>query len=453
MPRQIIHRRDLLKAGVGAALAGAGLTIGGSRAGAEPEQEESPKPQASPGSRLNIAIIGAGGQGAPNLRGVSRDPGVQIVAICDVDEVRATNAFEKFPDAKKFTDFRRMYDAMGKEIDAVVISTPDHTHFHPAYRAIEMGKHVYLEKPMAHTVWEVRRLTDLAAQKKVATQLGVQRHTLPSIHRAVEMVQSGAIGAVREVHAWVGSNRGRGMVPVPTDTPPVPPTLQWDEWLGPAAERPYHPTYAPYGWRFWWDFGTGESGNWGCHILDIPYWALNLKYPVRVDNNAQFGTPPHPQTTPLLMHVTYGFPAEGQRPAMRLHWYHGTPPILKERGLTEQAKGMNNLFIGEKGMLLAGFSRVALLPEEDFKDYKAPEPFIPKSPGFHREWLDACRGGKPATCHFDYSGPMTETVLLGNAAFRAGSGGFDWDAKKLQAKGNDKAQGYIRREYRRGWEV
>lgn len=452
-----IHRRDLLKAGAGAALAAAGLAADATRVLARGREQGHQPPQSSPpppGSRLNIAIIGAGGQGAPNIRGVTRDPGVNIVAICDVDDVRAKDAYARFPQARKFTDFRRMYDAMEREIDAVVISTPDHTHFHPAYRAIEMGKHVYLEKPMAHDVREVRRLTELAAKKNVATQLGVQRHTLPSVHQAVHLIQAGVIGSVREVHSWVGSSAGRGMVPIPADTPPVPAHLDWDLWLGPAEPRPYHPTYAPYGWRFWWDFGTGESGNWGCHILDIPYWALNLKYPVRVDSNTEFGAPPHPETTPLKMHVTYIFPAEGKRAAFRLHWYHGTPPILKERGLTEPARGMNNLFIGGEGMLLAGFSRVMLMPGAEAK----PEPSgaleltIPKSPGFHKEWLDACRGGKPATCHFGYTGPMTETVLLGNAAYRAG-GGFDWDAKTLNATGNEEAGQYIRAEYRKGWEL
>lgn len=442
MPQKL-HRRDLLKAG---ALAGTTLALGG----------EGRVRAQSANSKLNIAIIGPGGQGVPNLKAVAADANVTIVAICDVDDARAGDAYAKFPQARKFYDFRKMYDEMGRDIDAVVISTPDHTHFHPAYRAIEMGKHVYLEKPMAHTVWEVRQLTDLAARKGVATQLGVQRHTLPAIHRAVELVQSGAIGPVREVHAWIGSNAGRGMVPIPTDTPPVPEHLHWDLWLGPAAERPYNPAYVPYKWRFWWDFGTGETGNWGCHILDIPFWALGLKYPVRVDTEGipADSDPPHPETTPLKMHAVYTFPAEGTRTAMRLHWYHGTPSLLKEKGLTgAQTKGMNNLFIGDKGMLLAGFNRVLLLPEEDFKDFKAPEPFLPKSPGFHREWLDACRGGKPATCHFGYSGPMTETVLLGNVAFRAGGDGFVWDARNLKTAGNPKAEALIRSDYRKGWEV
>jgi predicted dehydrogenase len=440
MPQKVIHRRDLLK---GAVATGATLALESvSRAQA---------PNAN--SHLNIAIIGPGGQGKANLNAVAKDKDVQIVAICDVDDERAGDAYTRFPQAKKYYDFRQMFDEMEKQIDAVVISTPDHTHFHPAYRALSMGKHVYLEKPMAHSVWEVRQLTDLAAKKGVATQLGVQRHTLPAIHRAVELIQAGAIGNILEVHSWITGNRG--MPPAPADAP-IPSTLKWDLWLGPAEERSYSPDFVPYKWRFWWDFGTGETGNWGCHILDIPYWALGLKYPVRVD--AGGAGKPDPKTTPTGMHVTYIFPKEGNRNAFRLHWYHGTPAILKDRGIAD-ARGMNNLFIGSEGMLLCGFERWKLLPEADFKDYKAPTPTIPNSPGFHKEWLDACRGGKPATCHFGYSGPMTETVLLGNVAYRAGwgetepHGGFDWDAKSLKFSGNDKAVAYLKSPFRKGWEV
>jgi predicted dehydrogenase len=432
---QTIHRRDVIK---GAVATGATLALG------------TPLRAQNTNSRLSIAIIGPGGQGNANLRAVSRDPNVDIVAICDVDDERAGDAYTRFPKARKFYDFRKMYDEMEKQIDAVVISTPDHTHFHPAYRALQMGKHVYLEKPLAHTVREVRELTDLAARKKVATQLGVQRHTLPAIHRSVELIQAGAIGNVREVYSWVGGNRG--MPPIPSGTPPVPSHLQWDLWLGPAESRPYHPDFVPYKWRFWWDFGTGETGNWACHILDIPFWALGLKYPVRVD--AEPGGENDSKRTPTAMRTVFNFPAEGKRPALRLFWSHGAPAILKEQNIS--AQGMNNLFVGSEGMLLCGFDRWKLLPEDRFTGYKAPDPTIPKSPGFHKEWLDACRGGKPATCAFDYSGPLTETGLLGNVAFRAaegGAGGFDWDAKNLKPTGSSKAEQYLKSPYRKGWEV
>ena len=333
---------------------------------------------------------------------------------------------------------------MGSKLDAVVIATPDHTHFHPAYIAMQLGLHVYLEKPMAHNVWQVRKLTDTAREKKLATQLGVQRHTIANMSRVVELVRSGAIGAVKEVHSWIGS--GRGMPDIPTDQPPVPAGLDYDLWVGPAAFRPYHPSFCPYGWRFWWNYGTGEAGNWGCHILDIPFWALELKYPTRVEVVGAHEA--DAERTPKSMHVKLDFPARGDRPPVALHWYQGTPPILKERGIP--GKG-NTLFIGEKGMLLCDFSSRTLLPAKDFAGFKPPEPFLPKQEEFRGQWVEACKGGAPASCNFDYTGPMTETVLLGNVAYRAGS--FDWDAETLTAKGNDKAQALLREPCRKGWEI
>ena len=419
---QELNRRELL---VGAA----GLALGAAEAKAKVQP---------PSSRVNIAVIGIGGQGGFSIKELAKlQPTTNFVALCDVDDERAGKAYEQFPNAKKFYDWREMFDKMGKDIDAVVIATPDHTHFHPARQAILMGKHVYLEKPMAHSVWEVRELTKLAAEKKVATQLGVQRHTLPAIHKAVEIVQSGLIGKVTEVHSWIGSNRG--MVPVPTDTPPVPSTLKYDLWLGPGPQRPYTAEIVPYKWRFFWDYGTGEAGNWGCHILDIPFWALGLTYPTRV--NFHDGDPLHAVTTPTKFHVSFQYEKD-----ITLHWYQGTPAILKEKGL--DPKGMNNLFIGEKGMLLCGFDKAELIGIDPATPTSVK---LTKSPGFHKEWIEAIQGGKPATCHFGYSGPMTETVLLGNVAFRAQEG-FDWDAKSLKAS-SMKATALLRPKFPKGWTV
>ena len=395
--------------------------------------------------KMNIAVIGVGGRGAANLNGV-RKQNQNIVALCDVDDKRAGSAYSQFPKAKKFHDYRRMFDKMQAGIDAVVISTPDHTHYHPSMAALQLNKHLYLEKPMAHSVAEVRALTKMAAKQKVATQLGVQRHTIPNVHRVVELIKTGAIGKVKEVHSWIGGTRG--MPQVPTTKPEVPPHLKWNLWLGPRKERAYHKTYAPYGWRFWWDFGTGETGNWGCHILDIPFWALDLKYPTKVGGS---GPKVHAQTTPKQMKTWFEFPAKGQRPAVKLYWYHANkgPDILRKLGLS--AGGNNTLFIGSDGMLLCGFSQRKLLPETQFEGFTAPKPFIPRSPGFYREWIAACQGGKPATCDFAYSGPMTETVLLGNVAYRT-QDEFKWDAKKLTAT-NATAQDLIHSEYRSGWKV
>lgn len=394
-----------------------------------------------PNERLNIACIGVGGRGAANVGGVKNE---NIVAMVDVDEVRAGKSFEQFPRARRYADFRIMLDEIGKDLDAVVISTPDHSHFHPAYAAMQLGLHLYLEKPMAHNVWETRTLTEYAKKEKLATQLGVQRHTIGNMHRVVELIQSGAIGNVSEVHSWIGGSRG--MPPVPTDKPDVPESLNYDLWLGPAQYRPYHPSFCPYGWRFWWDFGTGETGNFGCHILDIPFWSLGLKYPTRVDAS---GPAVDAERTPKSMHCVYQFSTSNQKSPVELHWYHGTPAILKEKGLPE--KGNNTLFIGDKGMLLCGFGQRKLLPEESFKDFTPPDQSIPDSPGFHKEWIAACKGGDAATCDFEYSGPLTETVLLGNVAYRAG--GFDWDAKGLTTGDNKNAQALIKESYRPGWEI
>ncbi|MGI9472301.1 MAG: Gfo/Idh/MocA family protein [Rubripirellula sp.] len=395
----------------------------------------------SPSEKLNLACVGVGGRGASNVSGVQ---GQNLVAFVDVDEKRASATYGKHPETRCFTDYRKMLDELGGKLDGVVISTPDHTHFHPAYAAMQLGLNVYLEKPLAHNVWETRTLTDYAKQNGLATQLGAQRHALENMHRVVELVQSGAIGKVEEVHSWVGSSRG--MPEVPKEEPSPPASLDYELWVGPAPYRPYHPSFCPYGWRFWWDYGTGETGNWGCHILDIPFWSLGLRYPKKVSAS---GPNVDAERTPKSMHVVYEFPESNQGSSVDLHWYQGNPPILKERGLA--GKGNNTLFIGDKGMLLCGFSQRKLLPEEQFASFSAPDPFIADSPGFHKEWIAACKGGDPATCNFDYSGPLAETVLLGNVAYR--SGGFDWDSANLKTGDNQAAQSLIREAYRPGWEI
>ncbi len=431
---QGIRRRELLRS---TAALGVGFWLGTERSSARP---------LPPSEKLNVACIGVGGRGGANLQGVA---GENVVALCDVDDAMAAKAFEAHPQARRFRDFRRMLDAMEGEIDAVVVSTPDHTHFHPAMMAMRRGLHCYCEKPMAHSAWEVRRMCETAAETEVATQLGVQRHTIANVHRVVELIRGGAIGEVREVHSWIDS--ARGMPEPPTGFPEPPETLDWDLWVGPAAMRPYSPAYAPYKWRFWWDFGTGETGNWGCHILDIPFWALGLGHPTRIDAE---GPEVDPQRTPTSMSTRLRFAADGDRPAVSLHWYQapGGPPVLKQKGL--DGAGANNLFIGSEGMLLCGFNSRKLLPEEKFEGYRAPtEGTIPDSPGFIAEWLSACKGGPPATCDFTgQAGILAEAVILANTAYQAGDG-FDWDAASLTASGNPAAQRLIRAPYREGWDI
>ncbi|MFM7243782.1 MAG: Gfo/Idh/MocA family protein [Planctomycetaceae bacterium] len=408
-----------------------------------------------PSERLNVAAIGIGGRGESNLAGMK---GQNVVALCDVDEARAAKAFAAHPTARRFTDFRRLFDACEKQIDGVVISTPDHTHFHPAWWAIERDKHLYLEKPLAHEVQEVRRLCDAATQRGLATQLGSQRHTLPGLRAGVELVKAGTIGAVTEVHSWIASDRG---MPKPLGPVTVAPsTLDWDLWLGPVPERPYRPGLAPYDWRFWWEFGTGEAGNWGCHILDIPFWALELGHPIRV---AGGGPEPDPHRTPTSLVSRLDFPVRTSAsgmvlPAVSLHWYQGRPPILDQRGLDLPGKDgkrashdKNTLFIGTDGMLLCGFNGWQLLPAAEFVELKKPPQTLRPSPGFYREWFDACRGGPTATCHFGYAGPLAESVLLVNIAYRV-RGEFAWDAAALTS-GRADVDSLLAREYRAGWQV
>ncbi|MBD3672523.1 MAG: Gfo/Idh/MocA family oxidoreductase [Planctomycetaceae bacterium] len=427
---QHISRRDALK--TTAAAAGSAMWFATSPRSARAER--------SANEKLNLACIGVGGRGAANVGGTS---GENFVAFCDVDTSRAGKTLEKYPGVKLYADFRKMLDEVENDIDGVVISTPDHTHFHPAMMALEMGKHVYCEKPMAHSVWEVREMTKKAKEKGVATQLGVQRHVLNSIHKSVDIIKAGAIGKVTDVYSWMGGSRG--MPPIPQDKPAVPDHLDWDLWIGPAAMRPYHPSICPYGWRFWWDYGTGETGNFGCHILDIPFWALDLKYPSTVSAS---GPPVHELTTPKSMETKFFFPEQN----VNLYWSHTAagPDIVREKNL--KVRGMNTVFVGTEGILATGFGDYKLYPEEKFEGYKV-EDTIPKSPGFHKEWINACKGDAPATCEFGYSGPLTETVLLGNVAYRSGGQEFEWDAEKLKAIGNEAAQNLIVPEFRQGWEI
>lgn len=394
----------------------------------------------SPNEKLNIAVIGPGGRGASNLAGVK---GENIVALCDVDERRGGRAFEQYPNAKRFKDYRRLLDEMDGVIEAVVVSTPDHVHVPASVEAMKRGKHVYCEKPLSHSVFEARIAARTAAEHGVVTQMGTQIHAGENYRRVVEIIQAGSIGPVRECHVWVGKVWGGGERP--QETPPAPATLDWDLWLGPAPERPYHPTYVPAGWRRWWDFGNGTLGDMACHYMDLPFWALKLRHPTTV---AAEGPPVHPETCPTGLAVHYRFPERDGLPAVNLTWYDGDrcPKELHGR----QLPGSGVLFVGDNGLLLAGYSSYKLLPEDKFEGFERPEPTIPRSIGHHREWIEACKTGGPTTCNFDYSGALTEAVLLGSVAYRSGER-LEWDAESLQAKNCPLANEFLRREYRNGW--
>jgi predicted dehydrogenase len=426
-----LRRRDFLRGVAAGTAAGAvgGFDLGRALAA-----------QRSPNEKLNIGIIGVANRAAANLEGVQ---GENIVALCDIDDRYLDAAAGRFLKAEKYNDFRKLLER--KDLDAVVISTADHVHAPATVAALKLGKHVYVEKPMSHSVYEARIIAETAAKAKVATQMGTQIHATNNYRRVVEAIQAGSIGPVKACHVWVGKTWSEGSRP--RETPPVPKYIHWDLWVGPAPIRPYHSTYLPANWRRWWDFGCGTLGDMACHFMDLPFWALKLRHPTSVE--AQ-GPPVHPETTPRWMIVKYEFPARDAMPPVELTWYDGgkKPPLLKEAGLPDWESGV--LFVGEKGMMMADYDQYRLYPEEKFKDFTPPAPSIANSIGHYAEWINACKNGGPTTCNFDYSGALTESVLLGNVAYRTGKR-LDWDAKALHATNTSDADQYLRREYRAGW--
>ena len=409
-------------------------------------------------NKLNIAVIGCGGRGGSNLKEVAATE--NIVALCDVNENNLNAAAAKLPGARKFTDFRKLYDEI-KNFDAVVVSTAEHTHALAMMPALKLRKHVYCEKPLTHNIWETRLIREAARQAGVVTQMGTQIHATANYRRVVELVQSGAIGPVRECHVWVSRSWGlqsaeaakryKDIVVVmnrPPEAQTPPPTLNWDLWLGPAKERPFNEVYFPGPkWYRWWDFGSGTMSDLGSHWNDLPFWALKLRAPLTISAD---GPPPHAEIAPASMSATYEYGARGDMPPVRLTWHQGEskPAIWKENGIPQWSDGA--LFIGAKGMLLSSYSKHVLLPEADFKDFARPAPFIPDSIGHHQEWIQACKTGGPTTCNFDYSGALTEANHLGNVAYRLGKK-LVWDAEKLTATNAPDAARFIKREYRKGW--
>ncbi len=430
----------------------------------------------SASEKLNIAGIGVAGQGASDL---SQFKDHNIVALCDVDWAHASGTFNKFPNARRFKDFRKMLDEV-KEIDAVVVATPDHMHAFASMAALQLGKHVYCEKPLTHSVWEARRVTEFAREQKVATQMGNQGQASNDTRRLSELIWSGAIGNVHEVHVWT-DRPSQGLfkeywpqgVDRPLGNPNVPDTLDWDLWLGPAQERPFHPAYLPAKWRGWWDFGTGALGDIGCHSFDPIFRALKLGAPTSVQASS---TRVNEETYPLASMVTYHFPvrtAEVQAnnvqvrelqgaaaggiemTPVKLVWYDGGLRPPRPEGLDESVKmgTGGRLIIGDKGFILG----TTVYPESRRKEVEQIAQSIPRSPGHYVEWAEACKGGKPAGSNFEWAGPLAETVLLGNVALRLQlreeltTRALLWDAAALRFTNSDTANQFLRREYRKGW--
>ena len=412
----------------------------------------------SPNNKLNLAGIGIGGQGAWDLEQVS---GENIVALCDVDSKYAAKTFNKYPRAKRYKDFREMLDRE-KSIDGVVIATPDHLHAVVSITAIQHGKHVYCEKPLTRTVHEARAVAEAARKAKVATQMGNQGMAFEGNRFIEEWLEDGAIGTVREVHVWSDRPTHNGKMPLwwaqgierPTDTPPVPDTLDWDLWLGPAPKRPYHPAYVPFRWRGWWDFGSGGLGDMGIHNIAPVFSALKLDAPRRIQASS---TPVFAETVPVAACVHYEFPARGDRPAAKLHWYDGgllpeRPEELGENRELPREDGI--LFIGDKGKMLVegwGGEHPRLLPEARDKEYQRPPKRLPRSIGHHQEWLQACRHGTPTRSNFDFAGPLTEAVLLGSVCIHNGGDPIEWDSKTMKITNDPDANKLLHYQYRSGW--
>ncbi len=411
--------------------------------------------------KLRLAVIGVGGRGGSNLKGVS---GEQIVAICDVDTRNVERAAAMFPDARRFQDFRKVFDH-ASEFDAVVVSTAEHTHAFATLPALQLNKHVYCEKPLTYNVHEARVIREAAAKAGVRTQMGTQIHAGDNYRRVVEHVQGGVIGKVSECHVWVGRAWGwhaseaeataaKDIVFVqerPQTVDPVPPTLDWDLWLGPAPARPFNNVYVPGPkWYRWWDFGNGTMSDLGSHWIDLPFWALKLKWPSAVEAS---GPPVNAEIAPASMSATYTYLADGDQPALSLTWHQGTskPKIWTDGGIPKWDSGV--LFIGDKGMILADYSKFVVLPEEKFAGYTPPAQSIPKSLGHHAEWINACKTGGPTTCDFAYSGLLTEANHLGNVAYRVGQK-IEWDHKTMRITNVRDAERFIKRpQYRTGWRL
>ncbi|MGH9663340.1 MAG: Gfo/Idh/MocA family protein [Bryobacteraceae bacterium] len=441
----------------------------------------------SPNEKLNIGTVGAGGKAASDIRGCSTE---NIVAMTDVDEVRAAPMFKLFDKATKYKDFRRMLDKESNNIDAVIVTIPDFMHGTAAMWAMERGKHVYCQKPLTHTVWEARALAEGAAKYKVATQMGNQGYSNDGTRRCAEMIWAGEIGNVTEVHAW--TNRPvwpQGIAALPPEAP-VPATLDWDLWLGIANARPYSPDYCPFSWRGWFDFGCGALGDMACHILGAPNMALMLNSPTSVECVHQEGK--NSYTYPTKSVIRFDFPARGSMPPVKVFWYSAcekppyrpagipddeilgdlprkpaadrprpTPPPPQDATAKLDAKvnrlishGSNgSLFVGDKGFITTGTygEGTRLVPDERMKDYKFPPELLTRSPGHYRDWIRACKGGDPACSNFSISAPFTEWVLLGAMSLHF-DGKLEWDREKMKVTNVSEANQLLKPKFRKGWQ-
>lgn len=403
-------------------------------------------------SRLNIAGIGIGGKGRADIVGCDSE---NIVALCDVDLAQLEKTGATFPRAQRFFDWRVMFDQLGREIDAVTVSTPDHMHFLPAHRAIKEGKHVYCQKPLTHTVWEARELAQAARGAKVATQMGNQGISHPRVRRDAELLRAGVIGDIVEFHCWTdrpGEWWKQGL-DRPTEFPAVPSNLKWDLWLGCAADRPYSPLYAPKNWRGWWDFGTGAIGDMGCHLLNTLTLAKEIRDPIRIEADGAGQTR---FSGPVNAHISWKFPARGAEPAWTMHWYDGGRKPRAELFPGQTYTNNGQIIVGTKDVFYSrGYNGGGLFQSgATYETFAGIPPTLPKTDNWDRnhyeEWIAACKGGPKAFSNFDVAGPVTEVVLLGQVALRAGQA-IDWDARRMKITNVRSANRFLRTKYRKGW--
>ena len=411
-----------------------------------------------PSEKLNIAGIGVGGMGFGNLKNMESE---NIVALCDVDAEYASRAFKRYPKAKVYTDYRVMLEKQ-KDIDAVLIATPDHTHAVITIAALQADKHVYCQKPLTHNITEARKVAAVAKETNVITQMGIQGHSTDDMRRVCEWIWDGAIGDIREVEAWSKETYypwGHAFWATteprkPKETPPVPSGLNWDLWLGPAANRPYHPCYHPARWRAWWDFGCGWMGDRGVHTMDAIFWALKLGHPESISASV---TDYNEDINPIASIVTYKIPARGELPPVRLIWYEGVEPPRPDdlEDGRKLPKDGGILFKGDKGTIMCGVYAESpqIIPYEKMKNYEQPAKTLRRISGTHEnEWIQAIKENRPACADFEYAAQLTEFVLLGNIAKRTQSH-LKWDGPNMRITNNEEANQYLSRQYRSGWSV
>ncbi|MDD5522380.1 MAG: Gfo/Idh/MocA family oxidoreductase [Kiritimatiellae bacterium] len=441
----------------------------------------------APNSKLGMAVIGCGGQGIGNHVPVAARE--RLVALVDVDELNIAKAVDKAKkiapqiktsSIKTFTDYRKMFDKMAREIDAIFIATPNHHHALPALTAMRLGKHVYVEKPMAYNVHEARTMAECARQNKVATQMGNQGHSGEGYRRLCEYIWAGAIGKVTEVYCW--SNRANGGVGPRPPILPVPEKLHWDEWIGPAPFRDYHKDLHPHEWHGWHDFGNGSLGNLGCHVMDGAFWALKLEHPTSIEVELMLGG--SDERFPVGTRIRWDFPARGEMPPVKIYWYDGKrdlsdhegeekspdiysvskavasrPPLVEEleKKYNRNFGGNGTIYVGDKGYMYTGCygEGTRIVPEEKHQEFPIPEKIIPRIKGSHQDnFLNACRGGEPACANFDYSARFTEVILLGSLAMIAGERKkIEWDGPNMKCTNIPEINNFLKREGRKGWGI